>query len=157
MENLNESTRKSSNTYASVETSNRTIGQTYSLSSNLRIMHVLIAAPINHHSKSGMGFNPRLNHHSTCKPDYKALTNVYNTWSKYEKKSLLHYYSQPMKCARERPLNHHTISTKTTSSYSKLRISRPPILKPNSHHVVTAPSKLFGPHLLTANWNYLRQ
>src|ERR1700741_3019690 len=51
------STLSPANTYVYVETSNKTTGQTYSLSSSLCIMLAPTIAPINHHLKYGMVSN----------------------------------------------------------------------------------------------------
>src|SRR5579863_6286901 len=56
-ENRNKLIKKSNNTYASVEISNKTIGPYYSLSLNLHITHDPTTAHKKRHSKYGMGSN----------------------------------------------------------------------------------------------------
>jgi len=79
MANLNELTKKSSNTFVFVETSNKTIGPHYFPSLNLHIMHGCIGAPINPPSKSGTGYTRPLNPHYSYKPDCKVQMNESNT------------------------------------------------------------------------------
>ena len=78
MENLNELTKKSNNTFVFVETSNKTIGPHYFPSLNLCIMLDHTKAHINPPSKSGMGYTRPLNPHYNYKPDYKARMSVFN-------------------------------------------------------------------------------
>src|ERR1700742_1539629 len=114
MANLNRLIRRSNNTCEYVETSNKTTGRTYFLSSNLHIMHVLTVVPTNHPSKYGMGFNPPLNHCFTCKPEYKVWTNEYDTSSKYAKRFRQPCYWRLQKCIKEKPQRHPMNSAKMT-------------------------------------------
>ena len=155
-ENQNESTKKSSNTCAFVETSSRTIGPCYSPLSSSRTTRAPTAAPINPPSRSGMASSQNSNHHSSSRLESKASMNASSTLNKSVKKLRPRSYLPLKKCGREDPLPCHILSTKTTSSYSKPRISRPRTPRQSSHLDNMDLLKSSGHPPLIANSSYPR-